>query len=431
MAESRGGRFVASLLCSTLLFVVVQPAVLGEVTWDDDGWLRTTCAQERLDLGDEFGCYGMPGLSWNNDPGAMANACKGYLEARVNASQWGVSPLSIYSPDSLPSTDHERIASQGFPIHGDLTGLDSTAWHDSEDEPVDVWDWYNLGRRGGSLEKGIGSVDVVESELLAGGIVNMYWIGRVNDATVRHDGEIIDMLNQYPDVWFTTWGEAWSSWAVKRCYSLDVSLEENLSAGTSILRFESLITQQCTAAHPEAWNVPITWDIEVEGAEVLNVSGDDGGLPSIEGDRNTKEGWFQDGSGSVFLSVVNGHKIEILVNGTNISHDVLGQTKFWNNHSSALTIAGHETSDLFKWAKRFVEDDSIRFTWLVTPRAADSHATWIPFAVVSIGLTTVVAMLYLLKREESIPVASRIGEVNSIQKQGFESHQQRSLDAEE
>ena len=37
-----------------------------------------------------------------------------------------------------------------------------------------------LGRRGGSLEKGIADLSELESELDAGGLVNMYWVGRIS-----------------------------------------------------------------------------------------------------------------------------------------------------------------------------------------------------------------------------------------------------------
>ena len=55
--------------------------------------------------------------------------------------------------------DHTKVASQGFVVHGDETGLEDTAWHDETDRPADLWEWYNLGRRGGSLEKGIASLE--------------------------------------------------------------------------------------------------------------------------------------------------------------------------------------------------------------------------------------------------------------------------------
>ena len=73
---------------------------------------------------------------------------------------------------------HEIIAQQGFVIHGDLTGLQDSAWHDEEDAPNDLWDWYNLGRRGGSLEQVAGSVSDLKTAVDSGGLVNMYWIGK-------------------------------------------------------------------------------------------------------------------------------------------------------------------------------------------------------------------------------------------------------------
>ena len=35
-------------------------------------WLVATIGKERLEKGDEFGCYGMPNLEWKADPGAVA-----------------------------------------------------------------------------------------------------------------------------------------------------------------------------------------------------------------------------------------------------------------------------------------------------------------------------------------------------------------------
>ncbi len=148
--------------------VVLHPVALAEAAWEEDGWLRTSFAKERLDLGDEFGCYGMPGLSWSNDPGAVANACKAYIEERTNASRWGASPLSTYTPSTLTMADHTKVASQGFVVHGDETDLEDSAWHNASDVPVDVWDWYNLGRRGGSLEKGIASLEDLKTEVEVG-----------------------------------------------------------------------------------------------------------------------------------------------------------------------------------------------------------------------------------------------------------------------
>ena len=95
-----------------ILAVVFHPVALAQSAWEEDGWLRTSLAQERLEAGDEFGCYGMPGLSWQNDAGAVAQACRTYIEERINASKWGVSPLSSFSPSTLTMADHSKMASQ-------------------------------------------------------------------------------------------------------------------------------------------------------------------------------------------------------------------------------------------------------------------------------------------------------------------------------
>ena len=59
--------------------------------------------------------------------------------------------------------------------------------------------------------------------------------------------------------------------------------------------------------------------------------------------------------------------VNITYNGST-TYDVMGRSKFFNNHSAAVTIAAHETHDLFKLSKRFVDDEHLVFTWLVEPR---------------------------------------------------------------
>ena len=411
--------------------VVLHPVALAEAAWEEDGWLRTSFAKERLDLGDEFGCYGMPGLSWSNDPGAVANACRTYIEERTNASQWGVSPLSTFTPSTLTMADHTKVASQGFVVHGDETELEESAWHNASDAPVDVWDWYNLGRRGGSLEKGIASLEELKAEVEMGGLVNLYWIGRVNDATVRHDRDVLAYLDDTPGIWLTTWGEAWSSWSAKRCYEYQRDVAE--VDGRTVITFETLQTEVCRAVSDDLpWNVPLTWLFDVEGVEVLNVSsvqyGD--GLASIEGEKLAQEGWWQQADGTLVLSVVKGHAVNITLNGSGVDHDVLAQTAFFNNHSAAVTVAGHETTDLFKWAKRFVDDTDVRFTWLVQPRPAESADAWIPYAVVGVSVFTVFVMLGVLGREGLGPM-KQLAMRGENKNRYPEDEIKRSLDADE
>lgn len=427
----RGTRVLPAFLSLLIVSVLVHPVALAQSAWEEDGWLRTSFGQERLDAGDEFGCYGVPGLSWINDPGAVAQACKTYIEDRINASKWGQSPLSSYTPDTLTMADHGKVASQGFVVHGDQTGLEESAWHNNTDVPTDPWDWYNLGRRGGSLEKGIASLETVQAEVESGGLVNLYWIGRVNDATVRHDRDVLAYLDETPDIWLTTWGEAWSSWSGKRCYEHDRDAAE--IDGRTVLTFESLETEACRSVSNDLpWNIPLTWLIDVEGVEVLDVVSvnSNRSLASIEGEKNTQEGWWQQDDGTLVLSLVNGHPVNITLNGSDVNNDVLKQAEFFNNHSAAVTVAGHQTTDLFKWAKRFVDDTSVRFTWLVQPRVADDVDAWIPYAVVGVGVLSVFIMLGVLGREGLGPLAHLVAKP-SVQNPSLEAGNKRSLDADE
>ena len=427
----RGTRVLPAFLSLLIVSVLVHPVALAQSAWEEDGWLRTSFGQERLDAGDEFGCYGVPGLSWINDPGAVAQACKTYIEDRINASKWGQSPLSSYTPDTLTMADHGKVASQGFVVHGDQTGLEESAWHNNTDVPTDPWDWYNLGRRGGSLEKGIASLETVQAEVESGGLVNLYWIGRVNDATVRHDRDVLAYLDETPDIWLTTWGEAWSSWSGKRCYEHDRDAAE--IDGRTVLTFESLETEACRSVSNDLpWNIPLTWLIDVEGVEVLDVVSvnSNRSLPSIEGEKNTQQGWWQQDDGTLVLSVLNGHPVNITLNGSDVNNDVLKQAEFFNNHSAAVTVAGHQTTDLFKWAKRFVDDTSVRFTWLVQPRVADDVDAWIPYAVVGVGVLSVFIMLGVLGREGLGPLAHMVAKP-SVQNPSLEAGNKRSLDADE
>jgi hypothetical protein len=298
---------------------------------------------------------------------------------------------------------HTTVAGQGFVVHGDNTGLSVSAWHDANGTPTDKWDWYNMGRRGGSMEQLIGSVGEVQSAVEEGGLVNLYWVGRVNDATIRHDRDISAYLADVPDVWLTTWGQAWSYWTVNNCY--EFTHEVRAQGEQSVLSFESLITPECTAMNSEAWNVPITWIIDLEGASVDSVIGEQGALENIAGVRKSQEGYSQQGGELLLLSVVNGHMVNITYNGST-TYDVMGRSEFFNNHSAAVTIAAHETHDLFKWSKRFVDDEHLVFTWLVEPREGLGESGWLGYVAASISVATVVGMLVVLEREGLGPLAA-------------------------
>lgn len=405
-----GSRLLTILVLTTLLSITGSPTVLAQLEWQEDGWLTTSLASDRLESGDEFGCYQMLHLSWSLDPGAMSIECREYIEQKTNASKWGQNALSTYTPSSLTMAQHEIVARQGLVVHGDNNGLAESAWHDSQDVPVDIWDWYNLGRRGGSLEQIIGSVDTVKNAVEEGGLVNLYWVGRVDGASIRYDRDIANYLNDDADAWLTTWGESWSYWTVDRCYQFEDELVQQ--DGQSILYFESLQAESCRAVSPQAWNVPITWEIYLDGADVaeihiINEGAQDILLNNISGARNSAEGWYQISGEYLHLSVLNGHKVAINLTKQISDYDIIGRSQFWNNHSAAVTIASHQTSDLFLWSKGFTDYDEVKFTWLVQPRTKDGYSIWMPIAVISIASSAIIGMLYMLKREGIGPLAEK------------------------
>jgi hypothetical protein len=286
----------------------------------------------------------------------------------------------------LTAAQHTVISNQGFSVHGDQTGQSATAWHSAENVPEREYDWFDLGRRGGSLEKGIAEISLLESELDSGGLVNMYWIGRIHDATVRHDSDVVEMLSERDDTWFTTWGEAYSYWAVERCNSFNHSLED------SILRFEPIDSIACRSA-TNAWNVPITWIANISSATVLDSS-----LPPLEvDDRNTKEGWRQEGS-ILYISVQAGNTAVFNLD-EEVEYDITGRTQFFNNKTSALTIGGHSTTDLFLWSKRFDDHEFLKFTWLLTPRGLEEGLEWLPYVGVGVLLLSVSGIWLVLKKD--------------------------------
>lgn len=373
------------LVLVMLLTATLAPPVLADVQWEEDGWLATI-GLEHVENGNEFGCYGMPNLAWKADPGAVAKECMDYIIPRIDASKWGNNPLSTYTPKDLTEAQHTTISKQGFVVHGDNTDQSATAWHSSEDIPEYEYDWFDLGRRGGSLEKGIANVKSLESELDKGGLVNMYWVGRIDGITVRHDAEVLEMLSQRTDVWFTTWGEAYSYWSVERCYEFDHSID------SSILYFEHIDTISCRSA-TNSWNIPITWIANISGATVTESNLEE---MTIE-DSNTIEGYRQEGE-LLYFSVLMGKEVHFNLTDE-VDYDIVGRTQFFNNKTAALTIAGHSTTDLFLWSKRFVDDDFLRFTWLITPRSLDEGLTWLPYAGVGVLLASVSGIWLLLKKD--------------------------------
>ena len=114
-------------------------------------------------------------------------------------------------------------------------------------------------------------------------------------------------------------------------------------------------------------------------------------------DVNTQQGWRQEGD-LLYFSVQAGNPVHFnLTNET--SYDILGRTQFFNNKSAALTIAGHSTTDLFLWSKRFDDSDFLRFTWLISPRSLDEGLAWLPYAGLGVLLASISGIWLVLKKD--------------------------------
>ena len=67
-------------------------------------------------------------------------------------------------------------------------------------------------------------------------------------------------------------------------------------------------------------------------------------MTDITQQRHTQEGYTKLSNQYLHLSVVDGKSVNITIESSN--YDVMGIAEFWN-HTAAVTIAAHETSDLF------------------------------------------------------------------------------------
>ena len=126
-------------------------------------------------------------------------------------------------------------------------------------------------------------------------------------------------------------------------------------------------TVACGSSNPEAWKVPTTWRyLPPEGANVTDVLFENETAPNLEGVRNTAIGVRSDGN-ETLLSLTVGQSM-VLMHDAPVERgdlDVLGMTDQWNGLRVAVTVAGHDTWDLFRWSKRFNDEPELRFTWLV------------------------------------------------------------------
>ena len=276
-------RMVAFALLGILLIPIGMP---GAVAYQEDGWLtQEVVGGERLSLGDEFGCHGMPGEDVYDDYEVIGD-CKRYLTKRIDASKWGSEPLSFGLEDGEIGADlSEAFRSEGFRIIGDV-GL----------ELSNESDLFYVKRSGGSLEKNIASADEIEQGILENGYANLYWEARIADLNMRRDKDVLQWIEDQP-FWFTTWGEYYSSQHAAEQISVE---------GSEIILRGSNSTDG-------GWNVPGTTVVDITGASITSVTRVDNlSFSTIPADtQHLRPGYLQTNASQVYLTIPNGVEVRI------------------------------------------------------------------------------------------------------------------------
>ena len=357
---------VAIILVAVLLLPIALPSA---VAWRADGWLsQDIVGGERLALGDEFGCHGMPDRDVRDDIDVVED-CKDYLTSNINASKWGAQPLSFQVSSGEVSIEiHDALFDAGFRTLGDgrLTG--------------ELAGMQPMARSGGSLEKNVASIEDIEESIVENGYVNLYWEAQIEDLNVRRDKDVLEWIEDQP-YWFTTWGE----W-----YSAIHMADEIESTSTSI-------TLRGSPARDGGWAVPGTTVLSVQGANITDVARVDGELlPLIEEDtRHLEVGLRQLNDHAVIFTIPEGVEVRIEFDA---EPSVLHKAAAPFNNMTPFMAVGHHTTDLFEWSEPF-QHSPIRFTWLIEPQA-DIEPTWIlPAIAVIVVLTVPTAVWWTMKKD--------------------------------
>jgi hypothetical protein len=357
---------VAIILVAVLLLPIALPSAIA---WRADGWLsQDIVGGERLRLGDEFGCHGMPDRDVRDGLDVVSD-CKDYLTSNIHASKWGSQPLSFQVSRGAVSIEiHDTLFDAGFRTLGDgnLSGeLDGLT---------------PIMRSGGSLEKNVASTAAIEEGIAENGYANLYWEAQIEDLNVRRDKDVLAWIEDQP-YWFTTWGE----W-----YSAIHMADEIGSTSTSI-------TLRGSPARDGGWAVPGTTVLSVQGANITDVVRVDGEpLLEIEEDtRHLEVGLRQLNDHAVIFTIPEGVEVRVEFDS---EPTVLQKAAAPFNNMTPLMAVGHHTTDLFEWSEPF-QHSPIRFTWLIEPQA-DVEPSWIlPAIAVIVVLTVPTAVWWTMKKD--------------------------------
>ncbi|HJM67236.1 MAG TPA: hypothetical protein QF555_06800 [Candidatus Thalassarchaeaceae archaeon] len=359
-------------------------AVESDYQYDDDGWLIRLAGPERLSLGDEFACHGMPDVNPLDDPNSVA-ACISYLNERIHASKWGENPLTFGLPDYSPSNINSENLSDAL-ISAGIHVVDNSDFGPNDGT------FNSFEVNAGSLEKSVASVDAIRSASNDEGIVVLSWIAEMEDLNVRKDSDVVSWI-EGESFWFTTPGEIISS--------KSHAMISHINSSDS-----SVIVEQPNAIQG-LWNTPgnsliTAIDSEGAGLSVLSVSYSNGtALEQLDSmDRHLSEGWRFE-NGSMHLSLMPGSLVTIQFN----SNQSLESVQVSNNTFNGLIpliVYGEHVTDLFEWSSGF-KDSPIRFTWLIEPRSVTQMNWILPIIAGLVGIITVFYMRRLIQSDDPSP----------------------------
>ncbi len=358
----------AIFLLSVLLLSLSMP---NAVAWRADGWLiQEVVGGERLGLGDEFGCHGMPG-KYVEDDISVIEECKEYLTSQINASKWGVEPLSFaIESESIDALTYNTMENAGFRIFGDhgVTNLDGRLW--------------NVERNAGSLEQNVASKTMIEEAINRDGYASVYWEARIADLNVRRDRDVVSWLDEQ-DYWFTTWGEWYSS---------------NHMA-TEVERNSESVTLKGSSSATGGWDVPGNTRVTITGGEFSSVERIDGPIDQLTLDNNhLKVGYRILNGTAVALTIPSEALVEITWVGEDAEIQI---TQGTFNDFPPFVAVGHHTNDLFEWSSPF-QDSEIRFTWLIEPQP-DVKPSWIlPLLAILVVLVVPIAIRSTLAHDQAM-----------------------------
>ena len=368
---------LVTLAVTLVLSIPVVNAELSDYPHDDDGWLTRLAGPERLALGDEFGCHGMPDVSILDDPGSV-NACISYVNNLIPASRWGNNTLTFGLPsDSSQHSNSVQVKSSL--IDSGIQAVDNLQFSEN------YTDFTSFEVNAGSLEKNIASIDSIQSASEEDGIVIMSWIAEMEDLNVRRDRDVVAWIDEQP-FWFTTPGEVISSQSI-----VDITSFNNTS---------SIVEVSQPPSEPGLWPTPgnsliTTKGINGNSLTVISVNYANGTelLELNSTDNHLREGWRFD-NGSLHLSLLP-NTVAVINYDSNESIDLVQVLPDTFNGMVPFIAYGLHVVDLFEWSSGF-KDSSIRFTWLIEPRPVTQMDWILPVIAGIVGILTVIQMRRLI-----------------------------------